>query len=213
MTAPIALPPMPPRIAKLPRNDRGYPVPFFVAWIDGKPDFRLVRPETLRDAVSRRLCWICGEALATNGTFALGPMCCVNRVNSEPPSHRECAEFAVRSCPFMLHPKMERREDERTRSANGTAGIMIPRNPGVMALWTTAEWRRFPDDKGRSLFRVGDPRHVSWWREGRPATRTEIEESISTGLPLLEEHCRDTVELAALRRETHRAYALVAATA
>lgn len=34
------LPPLIPRIAKLPLNDSGYPVPFFVGYVNGKPDFR-----------------------------------------------------------------------------------------------------------------------------------------------------------------------------
>ena len=38
------LPPMPSRIAALPVDERGYPVPWFVAWIDGKPEFRCADP-------------------------------------------------------------------------------------------------------------------------------------------------------------------------
>lgn len=32
----ISLPPIPDAIAKLPRDERGYPVPWFVPWIDGR---------------------------------------------------------------------------------------------------------------------------------------------------------------------------------
>lgn len=32
------LPPLPPRMQRLPVDERGYPVSFFVAWPDGKPD-------------------------------------------------------------------------------------------------------------------------------------------------------------------------------
>ena len=35
----LAAVPMPARIARLPRDDRGYPVPAFVPWQDGKPYF------------------------------------------------------------------------------------------------------------------------------------------------------------------------------
>ena len=192
----LNLPPMPARIAKLPRNDRGYPVPYFVAWFDGKPDFRMIRPETMREARTRKLCWICGEPLNAQSTFVLGPMCMVNRTNSEPPSHRDCAEFAVHACPFMLHPAMVRREDDMTREhSKNSPGIPIKRNPGVMVLWTVPDWTTFKDPLGRLLFNVGrKPRHVSYWREGRKATFIEVEESIMSGLPLLLEVCRSKME-------------------
>jgi len=184
----LKLPPMPARIAKLPKNARGYPVPYFVAWIDGLPDFRLVRPETAREARVRKLCWICGEPLGAQQTFAIGPMCVVNRNSGEPPSHRQCAEFAVKACPFMLKPNMERREDDLTRECkNNVPGIAIPRNPGVMCLWTSANGKPVPDGRERYLWNIGDHKHVSWWREGRPATYAEIHASIMSGIPLLRE--------------------------
>jgi hypothetical protein len=31
---------MPESVGRLPVDHRGYPVPWFVAWIDGKPEFR-----------------------------------------------------------------------------------------------------------------------------------------------------------------------------
>jgi hypothetical protein len=34
---------------------------------------------------------------------------------------------------------------------------------------------------------VGEPSAVSWWALGRPATRTEAEAALASGLPLLEE--------------------------
>jgi hypothetical protein len=51
----INLPPMPDSIAKLPRDERGYPVPWFVAWVNGKADFRCARAEAFSDAISGRV--------------------------------------------------------------------------------------------------------------------------------------------------------------
>jgi hypothetical protein len=72
---PIELPELPPRIARLPRDERGYPVPAFVEWMrDGKaaargepgvhPDFRFVRPGFRAGAFKLGLCWICGDRLS-----------------------------------------------------------------------------------------------------------------------------------------------------
>lgn len=41
------LPPQPPKMQHLPVDERGFPAPYFVAWIDGKPDHRVVDPEKL----------------------------------------------------------------------------------------------------------------------------------------------------------------------
>jgi hypothetical protein len=104
------LPPLPPRMRALPISDKGYPVPAFVEWIDGKPDFRVMRADFRLKCVRNNLCWQCGERLSNRLAFVIGPMCAVNRVSSEPPSHRDCALFAASACPFLTLPHAQRRE-------------------------------------------------------------------------------------------------------
>jgi hypothetical protein len=198
------LPPLTGRIAALPVDDRGYPVPFFVSWIDGKPEFRVADSSKFIACVLDQLCWVCGQKLGTFKTFLIGPMCAINRTSAEPPSHRECAEWSVRGCPFLTKPQMVRREDELTRAnENNVAGEMIKRNPGVSLVWVTKRFTYFRDHRGGILLKIGEPESVSWWREGRTALRAEILESIESGLPFLLEACqssRDFEELA--RRRT-----------
>jgi hypothetical protein len=180
------LPPMPPRVAALPVDARGYPVPWFVAWIDGKPEFRAADGTKLPLALSKRLCWVCGDPLGVWNVFVIGPMCTVNRVSAEPPCHMDCAEFSVKGCPFLSKPHMVRRENDLPENTTH-AGEMIRRNPGVSCLWPTKTFRPFRDPNGGVLFRLGDPGSVSWWAEGRAATRAEVEASVASGLPLLRE--------------------------
>lgn len=190
------LPPLTERIAALPVDERGYPVPFFVSWIDGKPEFRAADGRKFRLCLEQQLCWVCGQPLGGFKTFTIGPMCAVTRTTAEPPSHKECSEWSVKGCPFLSKPKMVRREDEFTEAAKKhdmTAGIPIDRNPGVTCVWTTKKFKLFPDRDNKILIEVGEPESVSWWREGRVATRLEILESITTGLPLLRQYC-DTAE-------------------
>src|SRR5215469_14120297 len=106
----IKLPEVPSRIARLPRDPRGYPVPWFVEWIDGKPDFRVMDARKLKLALREPRCWICGGQLGTYKAFNFGPISAVNGLSGEPPSHRECAIFAAQACPFLSHPKMRRNE-------------------------------------------------------------------------------------------------------
>lgn len=176
---------MPGRIRNL-RVSRGYPVPWFVQWLGHEPEFRLMDPAKLVAAVHERRCWVCGETLGRYLSFLIGPMCGVNRVSSEPPSHRECAVWSAKNCPFLSRPHATRREDTLTQAAEkGVAGVMIKRNPGVAMVWTTKKYRVFPDDKGKPLFDIGEPETVEWYSEGRSATRAEVEASIESGFPLL----------------------------
>jgi hypothetical protein len=160
------------------------PVPWFVAWVDGVPDFRAIDTPKVRDAHVNKKCWLCGEKLGRYLSFTLGPMCLVNRINSEPPSHHECAQYAVQACPFMTRPRMHRNEKDLPADRTPAPGIGIPRNPGAVVIWTTLSYRPFKTIGG-VLFSLGDPVSVEFWAQGRRATRDEIMESIDSGMPLL----------------------------
>ena len=174
----------PARIAKLKVDHRGYPVPWFVQWIDGKPDHRIVDPNKIPLAVKYQRCWICGESLGKYKTFVLGPMCVVNRTVSEPPSHLDCAQFAVATCPFLSIPEKHRRARNLPENVRDAVGNHIHRNPGVMALWTTFHYSVFRV-QGGVLFKPGEPQTVTWHAEGRAATRDEVLASFEEGYPLL----------------------------
>ncbi|WP_224741803.1 hypothetical protein [Bradyrhizobium sp. 2S1] len=176
--------PMADRINRLPISETGFPVPWFVAWLDGKPDFRVIGPDKLVQAVKRSLCWTCGQPLGQYKAFPIGPMCAINRTIAEPPSHLECAEYAVRACPFLSNPRMRRNEKDMPAGHQEPAGMMIKRNPGAVCIWVTKEFRVMRDGNG-AVFRLGDPTSMTWWAEGRRATRAEVDHSIQTGLPLL----------------------------
>lgn len=177
--------PEPANVRHLPIDPkRGIRVPWFVAWVDGAPEFRAT--DKLRDAIRFELCWVCGRRRGRYGTFCIGPMCGVNRTTAEPPCHRECAVWSARVCPFLTRPHARRRERNLPEGSTDAAGIAIKRNPGVALLWTTRDWKLFPAEDG-VLFRIGDPTDVQWWAEGRAATRAEVDESIASGLPALRE--------------------------
>lgn len=63
----------PARIAKLPRDPRGYPIPRFVEWVDGKPDFRSTSVEHWKRCAKHRVCWICGDQCGRFLAYVSGP--------------------------------------------------------------------------------------------------------------------------------------------
>lgn len=202
---------VPIRMCGLPVH-RGYPVPWFVDWIKDEegnpvPEFRAMDPVKWKRAVREKLCWVCGHKLGAYLTFAIGPMCGVNRVSSEPPCHKECALWSARNCPFLSRPHMERREPDVPYLQ--PAGFMITRNPGVMLMWTTKTYTVFSDGKGGLLIEVGEPLDIQFWSQGRIATYEEIKESVETGLPLLREKAQGAEEEAQLQRLIDRFWTLV----
>jgi hypothetical protein len=178
---------MPLRLHDLPIAANGYPIPYFVAYLeDGTPEFRAADPVKWASCVRYSLCWICGAKLGVRLVFGLGPMCTVTRTTSEPPMHIECARWSAMNCPFLARPHMHRRED-RLPEGLACPGEMLDRNPGVLALWITRGFKIFHDHYGRKLLSVEDPiEPVEWWREGRPATREEVLVSLEDGMPALE---------------------------
>lgn len=179
------LPPLPPRMRDLPIDERGYPVPYFVACVDGKPDHRVMDGEKLRTALQLDRCWMCGQKMGAFKSFCIGPMCAITRTISEPPSHLECLRFAAMACPFMTRPKAKRREANLPEDAKFSEHG-LRRNPGAVCIWTTRNfWRRRDPGTGGMLFELGDPFSAEWFAEGRAATREEVNESIITGFPML----------------------------
>lgn len=200
----VQLPDLPARIARLPKDERGYPVPRFVMWLteDGKeglrpppgctpnfdnarPDFRYADFGFRYLAFKRSLCWVCGEPLGAHKVYPIGPMCVINRVTSEPACHRDCAEFTAKACPFLTRPR-EKRNLKGLDPEASAPGLAIMRNPGCVALYETPLAKPFSDGKGGWLIRLDNPSRIDWWAEGRKATRAEVMASIDSGYPILE---------------------------
>lgn len=190
-TAPLkpGLEPLPPGMAHLPISSRGYPVPWFVSWIKGEPEFRAADANKLHLAIRDKLCWVCGRKLGRFLVFVVGPMCGVNRTSAEPPCHLDCARYSAKNCPFLTKPQMTRREDETFNNESlveHAPGIALSRNPGVTLLWATRAYDLMNVPNG-VLFCLGEPTSVEWWSEGQKATRDQVVASVTSGLPHLEQ--------------------------
>lgn len=174
----LGLPEMPENIQRLPVDpDRGYPVPFFVRWIGGKPEFRFADPHKITACIKKTLCWICGYPLPKKapGTFVGGPLMSFSMTSAEPPSHTDCARFACKACPFLVMPQMVRRVGNIPEDAppvHDAPGVMVKRNPGVAICWTSM-WLPV-QQQGGYMFRLSEPLSFEIFREGREATPEEL---------------------------------------
>lgn len=203
---------MPEAIRRLPADERGYPVPWFVKWLKGKPEFRCADTEKMVRAVKERLCWVCGQRLTQPlFAFVIGPMCALNRISGEPPCHIECAVFSAIACPFLTKPQMRRRENDIPEEAYNH-NTSLRRNPGVALVWITSTYKVVTIETGW-LFEVGDPRECRCYAEGRVATPDEIKESIETGLPLLRKEAHDLNDLADIAMRKRQAFKLLGVAA
>lgn len=181
-------PDLPHHMRALPVDHRGFPVPWFVAWKDGKPLFPVADGDKLGRAHKFDLCWVCGGKLGRFRASVIGPMCAVNRTISEPQSHVECARFSALRCPFLSQPRMKRvGEHMLPVERSEAAGDGIKRNPGATAVWIERQKTKPFKVHNGYLFELGDPHAVEWYANGREATRAEVEHSIETGIPLLME--------------------------
>jgi hypothetical protein len=162
---------------------------------------------------------VCGDPLGGYLTSVIGPMCALNRVISEPPSHRECATFSALSCPFLTQREAARRTSGLPEAITQAAGFGLARQPGVVCLWTARSCRPFRvSDRAVAagaqpgvLFELGEPTDIRWYREGRPATPAEIYASVTSGLPALRDLARQegTGAVLHLERQIDRFLALV----
>ena len=173
----------PARIAALPKDRRGFPVPWFVDWFEGEPYFPAFDPRKMAEAVKRKRCWVCGQVMGRWLNFVVGPMCTINRVSAEPPCHQECAEYSVKACPFLSNPAMRRVPHSKAPGGEGLkppGGLMVEANPGLMALYVTRSYRIIKTSTG-PIVGMGEPESVTWWARGRLATTEEARKGFDAG--------------------------------
>jgi hypothetical protein len=161
---------VPARLQHRPRDHRGYVIPF-VTHLDqnGEAQFKIISDERAKRCLDHRLCALCGAPMGRHIFFIGGDLCVANGIFYDPPMHRDCAEYALRTCPHIVHApgKLGRVPQPKTVGAPvlgvGAAGAATRfalmhgerysyRRQGVMLLIQAAlPWL-----------------DVTWYREGKP---------------------------------------------
>jgi hypothetical protein len=154
-------PPIAERLRRLPPDDQGRPVPWFVQWVDGRPCYDKTDPRCFDVAVHQHLCWVCGQRLGTYLSWALEPISIITRRAGVPPQHRECAIHATELWP-------------------------LPNIPEIQLVWTGKSYQ-WSESKGAYTFELGPHEQLLWLRKGLPAGRADVIEAVAKRLPEVRE--------------------------
>ena len=148
--------PMPERIARLPRERRGFPVPYIAEQHqDGSPNLGMVDSAMSAHCHELRLCSICGEKLApAERTFITGPSCVFGSDYGcdDPPMHEECAHYALRVCPHLIAP--------------GSVSVVITALR-YLRRYVGADYWSYMTPDAADYWPVRPHRRMEWWREGK----------------------------------------------
>lgn len=159
--------PIPLRLDARPRAANGFPIPYLVVIVDGRPDFRISDPDKWLECNLHKLCALCGQPLKKRGWFVGGPLCHENRIFLDPPMHRDCAEYALKVCPYLAMPRGHfSNVEKRPAPLPITVSQMVaPERPERFMLACTDEWKLAVGNN--DPFIVASPwTEVHWYRHG-----------------------------------------------
>lgn len=163
---------IPPRLRHRPRDARDYVIPFaqFIK-ADGSPDFTTMDHHKVSKCLRFRVCGICGEQMGRHIYFVGGPLCVVNRLFYDPPMHRECAIYCLKTCPHLARSKGR----YRALPTQSPEGVTV--NVGKMVTDVKAEYfalmhaTKFDFGKtadGMLMAKAAPWVDVEYWKDGKP---------------------------------------------
>jgi len=175
---------LPERIAQLPRDRRGYPIPFIVMRDDaGEPQFVVNDTRKVYEAMVRKLCGVCGQGLEAEVWFTGGASNALMNgdvgVYVDGPLHEECKTFAMEVCPHLAHRMTKPVNLEPIRRHMGEEGVRLRDAsvlPGVPTLFVAVKTARFKPARleGGLGWKVDKPfLRVEYWRGGQQLPRHE----------------------------------------
>jgi hypothetical protein len=184
---------IPKTMRTLPRDGRGYPVPYIVM-VDrhGQAHFSINDIRRVHDVIRKRLCSICGKKLLPQVWFVGGTRCFISTRGAflDPPVHHECGTYALQVCPFLAAPNYAKRIGHGRLKAGDVPGMMAlvdvafsgPMRPERFGLGATRAFHVVPGHHpGHVIFVPETWDYVEFWRNGEPieapdrATLLELE--------------------------------------
>lgn len=127
--------PIPARMAHLPKDRRGYPVPAMVLVDDGgRPHFQINDERIRQRLIQEDRCVICGTKLLRGRWFVGGHGSAFSQrgLYIDPPTHSECVDYALRVCPYLAAPNYGKEIGDRTMKGRTAAGVVTTVDPTVI---------------------------------------------------------------------------------
>lgn len=133
------------------------------------PDFTATDHDAYLRVVRNKLCGLCGEPLDYYMVFIGGPLSNANRAFLDAPMHLECAEYAVRTCPYLAM-RMEGfvTRSHRAGSREMTPGLATAR-PDRFGLCVTRGFK-LATRNGSVYLHADKPVRVEWYENGERVT-------------------------------------------
>lgn len=126
----------PAAIARLPKDDRGFPITFVALIVDGKPDFTTIDAQKILACIERRLCGMCGERIMSTDRvgFIGGPLSIENRNFLDPWMHLWCARYAMQVCPHIVHDNSRYKKQDLSDGVRSQMEFASDERPDLFGL-------------------------------------------------------------------------------
>jgi hypothetical protein len=169
---------VPPKMRLLPRDRRGYPIPFIVQRdLTGRAFFVINDSEVVSKAARQKLCGVCGQKLERDIWLVGGPGGAFHEAGAfiDGPMHKACATYALRVCPYIAGRYSKRVDEALAKHGKWPARMkmiadesMIPEQPPFFVLARTrrVSFERKPG--GTHRFHAERPwTEVEFWHAGQ----------------------------------------------
>ncbi|MDO8414806.1 MAG: hypothetical protein Q7S87_01195 [Agitococcus sp.] len=175
----------------LPRDSRGFPVPFFTTLRAEGQAFDVAVPDKWERAFLQQVCGLCGKELGPLLAFVGGPLNLEHRYFRALPMHGECAEYALQVCPFIVY-----KHYESTRALEIVERqAMVASRPNKFLLGQTLSCTPLKTEDGVWWVKAGEWAATSWWRDGHRLSEAVLSLEEPVLLPDIIWTVEDTVTL------------------
>jgi hypothetical protein len=175
--------PVPPKMLRLDRDRRGYPVPWIVQRdLDRRPFFVMNDVARVLACGNRKVCGICGQKLERDVWLIGGPGAAFHEHGAflDPPMHHACATYALLVCPYLGTRYTGRVDQALAKQGRWPANMralieegMIPEQPPFFVLARTRKARMVTEDSAPRFHPERPWLAVEFWVWGRRVEEAE----------------------------------------
>jgi hypothetical protein len=173
----------------LPRDRRGYPIPFIVRRdLTGRAFFVINDVERVAKTARQKLCSICAQKLDRDIWLVGGPGGAFHEHGAfiDGPMHKACATYALRVCPYIAGRYTKRVDTALAKHGKWPPGLrmlteesMIPEQPPFFVLARTRRVAFETQEQGNQRFIPERPwLAVEFWNHGVEISEAEARERL-----------------------------------